>query len=86
MITCKNCVGAGQIAGPRWTPPMNWSRKPCPTCNGIGKAPNRMRQWIVCAKCEGWGTEPPLMPGPICPECSGLGMRSLSRAPSSALL
>ena len=86
MIACKNCVGTGEITGPRWAPSIEWSRKTCPTCEGVRRVPNRMNQWIVCAKCGGWGTEPPLMPGPICQECNGLGMRSLSRAQSPTLL
>jgi len=80
MVTCPNCMGEGEIEGPRWQPPINWSTKTCPTCKGSGEVHNKYSQWDICPKCEGWGKEPPLITSFRCSVCNGVGMVLPSRA------
>ncbi len=60
MATCPNCNGAGEIEGPSWVPPINWSTKDCPTCDDAGRVgPDMPRWWKICPKCKGWGRNRP---------------------------
>lgn len=73
MVTCPNCNGTGEIEGPEWQPPINWSVITCPTCKGTGRVPNHMGRWAKCPKCGGWGKEPPLITSFTCGKCKGVG-------------
>jgi len=80
MVTCPNCNGTGEIEGPEWQPPINWSVETCPTCKGTGRVPNHMGRWAKCPKCEGWGKEPPLITSFTCSKCKGVGYLPAGRA------
>jgi uncharacterized RDD family membrane protein YckC len=71
MITCPNCKGTGELYAPL---SFKKEKKPCPTCNGVGKVSDNNSQWVKCPKCHGWGIQYPLKANRTCSVCKGIGI------------
>ena len=75
MEICPNCLGRGEIKGPRSVAPGFQRRKVCPTCDGTGEVDVRKSGWVRCGECDGWGEVGMLISPLTCSECNGYGFR-----------